>query len=85
MPSSSQNAAIWSQTWHSGVVFDASGLDGCQFLIRTDDGQQLQPVNLDSSFEKDGTKIEFKAELVTDMMSICMAGPMVRILDIKKD
>ncbi|MFW7380698.1 MAG: hypothetical protein ACOH5I_17930 [Oligoflexus sp.] len=85
MPPSNESAPQFSSTtWQSGEIYDASGLDGCQFLIKTASGQQLQPINLERNFQKNGMKIEFQAELVTDMMSICMAGPMVRILKIQE-
>lgn len=71
-------------TWQLGEVYDASGLDGCRFLIKTANGQQFQPINLAEAYQKNGLKIEFQAEMVTDMMSICMAGPMVRIVKIKE-
>jgi len=76
-------APQFTDKWQTGEVFDASGLDGCKFLIKTATGQQLQPINLDDAYQKNGLKVEFQAEMVTDMMSICMAGPMIRIINIK--
>lgn len=83
-PDTGQQTANLQQSWQQGEVYDARGLDGCQFLIRTANGQQFQPINLDEAYQKDGLKIEFQAEPVEDMMSICMAGQMVRILNIKE-
>ncbi|SMF49486.1 hypothetical protein SAMN06296036_11581 [Pseudobacteriovorax antillogorgiicola] len=65
-------------------VIDAKGLDGCKFLFETSDGRRMQPINLDPTLEQDGLKLEVQVEPTQGMMSICMAGPMVKVLSAKK-
>lgn len=72
------------ENWQTGKIVDARGLDGCQFLIETKEGQKLQAINLEDSWKQDGLKVRFKAQKVTGMMSICMAGPMVKLTAIEK-
>ena len=60
-------------------VVDARGLDGCKFLIETEDGRRMQAINLDKKFAKDGLKLELIVSPTQGMMSICMAGPMVKV------
>ena len=66
-----------------GTIKDYTGLDGCKFLIELDNGENLQPVKYsDADFGdklKDGQRIKFSFEEVTDQMSICMAGKMVEV------
>lgn len=72
------------QALTEGKIVDMRGLDGCKFLIELADGSRLQPINLAKEFQVDGLAIQFKASPAEGMMSICMAGPMVRIEEIKK-
>lgn len=64
-----------------GTIKDFKGLDGCGFMIVLEDGQKLQPVKYSSqNLEiKDGQKIKFSYEEVTNQVGICMAGKMVEV------
>lgn len=68
-----------------GEVKDFSDLDGCGYLIVLEDGKKLQPGEIvDENWEwKDGQKIVFSYEPMPDMMSICMAGEIVKITAIE--
>lgn len=66
------------------TITDNTGLDGCRFLIQLESGQKLEPVNLDSTFHKDGKKVWLKYQEEKDAMSICMAGEIVRIISIEE-
>ncbi len=64
-----------------GMILDYRGLDGCQWLIRLNSGEMLEPVNL-HLFDlepADSMKIVLTYTPAHDMMSICMAGKMVHI------
>jgi hypothetical protein len=69
-----------------GFVEDASGLDGCTWLIKTgDDGITYEPLNLPEEFQIDGIYISFKTtDIQTDVASICMAGELINVKDITK-
>ncbi|GJM32972.1 MAG: hypothetical protein DHS20C18_19730 [Saprospiraceae bacterium] len=59
---------------HKGTVKDMSDLDGCQFLIITEKGEKLLPLNMPDDFPlKDGQQIKFSFRDADAMASICMA------------
>lgn len=64
------------------TVIDLSGLDGCKFLLKLEDGSRLQPENLDSAFAKENNPVWVKFYLRKNAMSICMAGKAVHITEI---
>ena len=66
------------------VVEDATGLDGCTFLLVLADGKKLQPVNLDSAFQKDGMKLRVTWK-TSPGMSICMSGTRVELISVNPD
>jgi hypothetical protein len=62
-----------------GTVYDYTGLDGCGFVIKTDDGETLEVVEVVPNFVlKDNQRVKFS---YTDLQlaSICMVGKTVRI------
>jgi hypothetical protein len=64
-----------------GTVVDMRGLDGCGFNIRLDNGNILEPTNLDK-YPKliiNNQRIRFTYMEVDNMASICMVGTMVEI------
>lgn len=82
---SSKNANTMSCAT-TGVVKDFSGLDGCGLLIELADGSKLEPAEIVDNFKlKDGQRIAFDYEELSDMMSICMAGRIVRITCIREE
>ena len=64
-----------------GTVVDMTGLDGCGFNIRLDNGTLLEPINLDKypQIKINNQRIQFTYKDIDDRMSICMVGPMVEI------
>ena len=64
-----------------GTIQDFQGLDGCGFMIVLENGEKLQPVKYttDNFDIKDGQKIKFNFEEVTNQIGICMAGKMVEV------
>ncbi len=65
----------------TGMILDYRGLDGCRWLIRLDNNELLEPVNL-HRFDlqpTDSMKVVLTFTPAPDMMSICMAGTMVHI------
>lgn len=57
-------------------------LDGCNWLLKLEDGKKLQPVNLDQKFQKDNLNVRITYEIIKDGMGICMAGEMVTLTKI---
>lgn len=67
-----------------GTMTDQSGLDGCGFLINLDSGEKIEPNKMWDEFKKDGMKVWVKYNTPkTPLISICMSGKMVNIIDIK--
>jgi len=58
-------------------------LDGCTWMIKLEDGKQLEPVNLEDEFKVENLKVKFQYKH-HDGFSICMAGEMVNITVIEK-
>ena len=58
------------------------GLEGGFFGIRTDEGNEYLPINLDEEYRKSGLRVSFEAVPV-DVMTIQMWGTPVEIKDIK--
>lgn len=73
-----------SEGYVKATVTDNTGLDGCRFMLTLESGKKLEPVNLEEKYMKDGMKVWVKYQSVKDMMSICMAGEMVRITAIEE-
>ena len=69
----------------TGVFVDMKSIDGCQWIIKLEDGTKLQAVNL-NKFDiepADGMKIEFTYKK-SDMATVCMMGQSIEILSIHK-
>lgn len=58
-------------------------LDGCRYMIETENGKKLNPGSLDSAYAKDGLKVWVRYKQV-NRMNICMSGITVDISDIQK-
>ena len=60
---------------------DFTGLDGCNWVVKLEDSEVLEPINLsDFNFGlKDGKKIWIKYKPAENMASFCMVGPIVEI------
>ena len=66
------------------IVVDMSDLDGCQFLLKLEDGKKLEPLNLDPAYKNDGLPVWIRYIDSKGSMSICMAGKMVKLIAIEK-
>jgi hypothetical protein len=65
----------------TAVVKDMTGLDGCGMMLVLPSGQKLIPV-LDDSIDfkwRDGQKVRFSYTILTNAMTICMAGQVAEI------
>lgn len=63
-----------------------SGHDGCSWVITLDKGGTIEPLNL-KEFDielKDGQKVYVTYKIEPEYHSICMVGPIVRIICIEK-
>jgi hypothetical protein len=65
---------------HAATIEDYTGLDGCGLVIKLQNGNVLEPINLNdfNITPTDGMKVWVKYHEV-GMMSICMVGPTVEI------
>jgi|TARA_B110000438_G_scaffold278445_1_gene302029 hypothetical protein len=62
---------------------DYAGLDGCGFVLVLEDGEVLEMGDFDEEpgFKfNDGMKVSISYEEMRDIGSICMVGPIVRIM-----
>lgn len=65
----------------NATLRDATGLDGCGWIIELADGSRLEPINLED-FEvnlEDGTQVCIEYKEQADLASICMVGPIIEI------
>jgi hypothetical protein len=60
----------------TGTLQDLSGMDGCNWMILTEDDVRIHPVSWPDGVKDllDGMKISFVYREVTDVVTICMAG-----------
>ena len=65
----------------TGNFKDLNGLDGCGMIIELENGDKLNPVNLEAMNVEavDGKKVFLTYTKLEDAMSICMVGDMVEI------
>ena len=70
----------------TGTLLDYTGLDGCGFLIKLDNGDIFEPVNLDTLpiTIRDGQRIQFTYQPATDIDSYCMAGEVIVVTWVKE-
>ncbi|HEX8515713.1 MAG TPA: hypothetical protein VF868_05890 [Bacteroidia bacterium] len=58
-------------------------LDGCTWMIRLEDGTQLQPSGLQLEFQQDGLKVWVTYTNNKHGTSICMAGQVIDVTEIQ--
>jgi hypothetical protein len=65
----------------SATVKDLTGLDGCGFVLEIENGEKLEPTNLDkfTSFATNNTKVKVVYTDISGMASICMVRKIVKI------
>lgn len=59
-------------------------LEGGFYGIKTDDGKNLEPINLSEEFKIDGIRISFNYKPRTDLASFRMWGTIVELSEIKR-
>lgn len=59
-------------------------LDACKWMLQLADEKKLEPRGMDSTFQKDKLNVWVKYEVLKGAMSTCMAGPIVKVIDIKE-
>jgi hypothetical protein len=62
---------------------DFAGLDGCGFVLVLENGEVLEIEGFDEEPDfkfNDGMKVAISYEEMREMSSICMVGPIVRII-----
>lgn len=69
-----------------GTLKNYTGLDGCAWIIELDNGQKLEPLNLDEFIASpaDGMKVRVNYIDDIEMASICMVGKIARINCLEK-
>ena len=69
-----------------GMLVDYSGLSGCTWIIQLQNGERLEPLNLDKFdiVPVDSLIVHVTYAEAPTMMSICMVGKMVEITCISK-
>lgn len=65
------------------IVVNKTGLDGCGYLLQKADNTLLEPVNLPSDFSVDQIQVKVSYQELSDRMSVCMAGKIIQITEIK--
>ena len=60
-----------------------TGLDGCGYLLETENQSYLEPDNLETKYRVDGTKLCITYKKV-NKFSVCMAGEMITLTSVKK-
>ena len=64
-------------------VVNKTGLDGCGYLLETENQSYLEPDNLETKYRVDGTKLCITYKKV-NKFSVCMAGEMITLTSVKK-
>ncbi|TYB78854.1 hypothetical protein [Bizionia myxarmorum] len=64
-----------------GKLLNMTGLDGCGWMIELEDGNKLEPINLNSFNISmvEGKKVNLNYTEVNDRAGICMAGKIVEL------
>ncbi len=63
-------------------VLDMRNLDGCEFVLKLEDGSSLEPVGMKEEYKTNGLFLFIKYKPIKDRMSICMVGPQVELTEV---
>lgn len=70
--------------FYTGTVKDLSGLDGCGYVIKLDNGTTIQPVKmLDNIVFSDNLRVRLSYVPLYDVATVCMAGVPAEIIFIE--
>ena len=72
-----------SQGYKKGTIVDMTGLDGCGFMIKLENGKTLEPTQLDDQFKKAALPVWVRFSIPKSLNSICMSGQLVNITGIE--
>lgn len=67
-----------------GTIVDMTGLDGCNFMIKLENGKKLEPDKLEDQFKQNDLPVWIKYSIPKSAMGICMSGQMVILTAIQK-
>ena len=82
--SKEQTSTDYSSQGFTKVTVTKLNLDGCSFLLQLADGKKLEAINLDEKYKKEGLVLWIKYTPEKKAMSICMAGEMVSLTEVKQ-
>lgn len=57
---------------------------GCGYMLQRQDQSRLQPVNLPEQYQVEGLELSISYRIIEDVVTICMAGEVVELINIKK-
>ncbi|WP_022836676.1 hypothetical protein [Salisaeta longa] len=60
-------------------------VEGGVWVLESDDGTTYRPTNLPSAFQEEGLRVSGRADQLENAADIYMVGPIVRILDIRRE
>jgi hypothetical protein len=81
---SEKNAIDFSaKGYKKGTIVDMTGLDGCGFMIKLENGKTLEPNQLDAQFKKKNLPVWVKYSIPKSVFSICMAGQLINLTAIE--
>lgn len=67
-----------------GTIIDMTGLDGCSFMIKLENGKKLEPDHLEDHFKQNDLPVWIKYSIPKSTFGICMSGQMVILTAIQK-
>jgi heat shock protein HslJ len=59
-------------------------IEGGLFVIQSADGKQYHPIHLPKTFQSDGLQVQANIQILEDVMSVGMVGPVIDLLEIRK-
>ena len=68
--------------YQKATVIDMRELDGCQYMLKLESGDKLNPINLPDSVKQNNLEILVKF-IPSDIPTICMSGKTVKIIAIE--
>ena len=79
--SCSSSSSISCDNGEVVTLKDFTGLDGCRWMLVTEDNNSLEPMNLDDFIkepkEDDNYRIEYNVR--NDLASVCLVGSIIEI------
>lgn len=70
--------------FHAATIMNFKGRDGCDFALQLETGENLEPAELPKEYQVDQMKVWVRYRERKGIVSICMIGKSVQVLEIKK-